>query len=65
MHAARRRANPVSPVSHPVTVKRVQEQDYISLTDIARVKEAYETDDLIRIGLRNRNTIEFLGPGSS
>ena len=48
-------------LSHPVTVKRVQEQDYISLTDIARVQETYETDDVIRNRFRNRNTIEFLG----
>jgi len=37
------------------------EQDYISLTDIARHKNAGFTDDLIRNWLRNRNTIEFLG----
>ena len=33
----------------------------ISLTDIARNKNAGLTDDLIRNWLRNRNTIEFLG----
>lgn len=38
-----------------------REQDYISLTDIARHKNAGLTDDLIRNWLRNRNTIEFLG----
>ncbi len=34
---------------------------YISLTDIARFKDAERTDDLIRNWLRNRNTIEFVG----
>ena len=36
-------------------------EDYISLTDIGRVKESERLDDLIRNWLRNRNTIEFLG----
>ena len=48
-------------LSQAVTVRRVAEQDYISLTDIARYKDTAATDDLIRNWLRNRNTIEFLG----
>lgn len=44
-----------------VTVLVHREQDYISLTDIARHKNTGLTDDLIRNWLRNRNTIEFLG----
>ncbi len=36
-------------------------QDYISLTDIARYKDAKRTDYIIQNWLRNRNTIEFLG----
>ena len=44
-----------------IAVLVYREQDYISLTDIARPKNAGLTDDLIRNGLRNRNTIEFLG----
>src|SRR3990172_7983418 len=44
-----------------ITVLVHREQDYISLTDIARHKNAGLTDDLIRNWLRNRNTIEFLG----
>lgn len=55
------KSNKMTVLSQPVTVKRVREQDYISLTDIARYKETYETDDVIRNWLRNRNTIEFLG----
>lgn len=35
--------------------------DYISLTDIARYKDAKHTDDIIKNWLRNRNTIELLG----
>ena len=44
-----------------VTVLIHKEQDYISLTDIARHRNSEHTDDLIRNWLRNRNTIEFLG----
>jgi len=44
-----------------VTVLIQQEQDYISLTDIARHKDSERTDYLISNWLRNRNTIEFLG----
>ena len=35
--------------------------DYISLTDIARYKDAEHTDAIIQNWLRNRNTIELLG----
>jgi hypothetical protein len=38
-----------------------RDEDYISITDIARYKSSDRTDDLIRNWLRNRNTIEFLG----
>ncbi len=44
-----------------VLVYTINEDDYICITDIARYKESYQTDDLIRNWLRNRNTIEFLG----
>ena len=44
-----------------VSVVAGAEDDYISLTDIARHKNAEHTDDLIRNWLRNRNTLEFLG----
>ena len=38
-----------------------ENQDYISLTDIARHRSPDGTDDVVRNWLRNRNTIEFLG----
>jgi hypothetical protein len=44
-----------------VTVLSQNRQDFISLTDIARYKDAERTDYLISNWLRNRNTIEFLG----
>ncbi len=39
----------------------MKEEDYISLTDIARYKNPHRTDYVIQNWLRNRNTIEFLG----
>src|SRR5450432_3289705 len=48
-------------LSQEVTVQRRNERDYISLTDIARYKDAERTDYLILNWMRNRNTIEFLG----
>lgn len=44
-----------------ITVSDGQIEDYISLTDIARYKDALNTDDIIKNWLRNRNTIELLG----
>jgi len=37
-----------------------KEEDFTSLTDIARFKDADRSDDLVRNCLSNRNTIEFL-----
>lgn len=44
-----------------VSILTVNETDFISLTDIAKHKDAEHTDDIIKNWLRNRNTIELLG----
>jgi hypothetical protein len=44
-----------------ITVIRRQDEDYISLTDIAKSRIPAHPDDLIRNWLRNRNTLELLG----
>ena len=44
-----------------VTILSHREEDYISLTDIARYKDSERTDYIIQNWMRNRNTIEFLG----
>ncbi len=44
-----------------VSIVRTGNDDYISLTDIAKYKNPDHADDVIRNWLRNRNTIEFLG----
>ena len=44
-----------------ITIYQGGQADFISLTDIARYKDAAHTDDIIKNWLRNRNTIELLG----
>ncbi len=44
-----------------VTVLSGKDSDYISLTDIAKVKNPDHADDVIRNWLRSRTTVEFLG----
>ena len=46
---------------NPVSVISQNESDFISLTDIARYRDAERSDYIIQNWLRNRNTIEFLG----
>jgi hypothetical protein len=44
-----------------ITLLSQNEEEYISLTDIARYKDSKRTDYIIQNWLRNRNTLEFLG----
>ena len=44
-----------------IIVNNINDEDYISITDIARYKDDKRTDYIIQNWLRNRNTIEFLG----
>jgi KilA-N domain len=44
-----------------ITVISRQDEDYISLTDIAKHKEPTRADHVIQNWMRNRNTVEFLG----
>ena len=44
-----------------IAVINSNENDYISLTDIARYKDPAHIDDIIKNWMRNRNTIELLG----
>ena len=53
--------NLISVKGTDVAVLSHDRQDYISLTDIARHRDAERTDYLIANWMRNRNTIEFLG----
>ncbi len=51
----------INVLNKEVAVYVQNDEDYICITDIARYKNADNTDDLIRSWIRNRNTIEFLG----
>lgn len=44
-----------------ITTASIYDDDYISLTDIAKYKNTNDANEIIRNWLRNRNTIEFLG----
>ncbi len=48
-------------LSQEVGVTRLNESDFICITDIAKFRNPTNADDLIKNWLRNRNTIEFLG----
>lgn len=47
-----------------IAILAYQEQDYISLTDIAKHKEPNRSDHVIQNWMRNRNTIEFFASGN-
>lgn len=51
----------ITVLSKDITIQTRDAEDFISLTDIARYKDAERTDYIIQNWLRNRNTIEFLG----
>ena len=44
-----------------VSIIRVNNEDYISITHIARFKNPKEPKDVVKNWLRNRSTIEYLG----
>ena len=48
-----------------ITIFKLATEDYISLIDIAKHKDANQTDTIIQNWLRNRNTIELLGFGNN
>lgn len=45
----------------PVSIFRISKDDFISLTDITRVRNPDEPKDVVKNWLRNRSTIEYLG----
>jgi hypothetical protein len=44
-----------------IATLKINNEDYISLTDIARQKNAEEPKDVVKNWMRSRTTIEFLG----
>jgi hypothetical protein len=44
-----------------IAIVAIGENDFVSITDIAKYKNAANADDVIKNWMRNRNTIELLG----
>ena len=44
-----------------ISYKRINTQDYINITDIAKYKNQEAPRDIIKNWLRNKNTIQLLG----
>ena len=51
----------ITVLSSEIATLKIQEEDYICVTDIAKYKDDALANDIIKNWLRNRNTIEFLG----
>jgi hypothetical protein len=51
----------ISVLSKIIHVQTIQDEDFISLTDIAKHKNADAPADIVKNWLRSRNTIELLG----
>lgn len=53
--------NKLDVLSTEIDFYNKNDEDYISLTDIAKYKDIEKADHIIQNWIRNRNTIEFLG----
>ena len=53
--------NKIDVQGREVVINTVNNEDYISITDIAKYKDENRTGYIIQNWMRNRNTIEFLG----
>ena len=51
----------VTVIGAPVTITSKQNEDYISITDIAKHKNPDTPREVVKNWLRNRSTIEFIG----
>lgn len=55
------KTNKINAEGTEITILKIAESEFISITDIARHKDAEHTDSIIQNWMRNRNTIELLG----
>lgn len=55
------KSNKIEVKGQLITIVKMELEDFISLTDIARFKDAEHTDTIIQNWMRNRNTVELLG----
>ena len=44
-----------------INITGIEDNDYISLTDLARIKNPKEPKDVVKNWMRSRSTLEFLG----
>ena len=44
-----------------INITGIEDNDYISLTDLARIKNSKEPKDVVKNWMRSRSTLEFLG----
>ena len=51
----------ITVLNKSISTKKINQDDYISITDIAKYKDEVDANDIIKNWFRNRNTIEFLG----
>ena len=51
----------INVLDQPVSLVTVRDVDYISISDLARIRDNEQSDYLIQNWLSNRNTIEYLG----
>ena len=51
----------INVLNQTIAITNIRDTDYISLTDMARYKDADRSDYIIQNWLRNRNTVEYLG----
>lgn len=51
----------INVLNQSIAITSIRDTDYISLTDMARYKDADRSDYIIQNWLRNRNTVEYMG----
>lgn len=44
-----------------INITGIEDNDYISLTDLTRIKNSKEPKDVVKNWMRTRSTLEFLG----
>jgi hypothetical protein len=54
-------AEKISVQGNEISIISMEQEDYISLTDIAKYRNKQESFAIINNWMRNRSTIEFLG----
>ena len=56
-----KKSNTIEVKGTTVTLFTTKNNDFISLTDIARFRDAERSDYILQNWMRNRSTIEFIG----